>query len=80
MQIPLTLAVWLQSYQQCITAQNNVKQKDLISFFANISKSISATSDSFPNIHVTYKQAATLQPTVHCYILLNLKLGSQIVL
>ena len=50
MQAPLKLDIWLQSYEQFIKAENNIKQKNLNSFFANISKTLSATSDSFPLI------------------------------
>ena len=50
MQILLKFYIWLQSYEQFRNTQNNIKQKDLNSFFADISKTISATSDSFPLI------------------------------
>ena len=50
MQTPLELDIWLQSYEQFINTENNIKQRNLNSFFANISKTISATSDSFPLI------------------------------
>ena len=39
--------VLLQSYVQCITTENNIKQNNFTSCFVNISKTISATSDSF---------------------------------
>ena len=57
MQIPLKLDIRLQSYEQFINTQNNVKQNDFNSFFANISKTISATSDSFPLIlsHIVFR-------------------------
>ena len=33
--------IWLQGYEQFINTQNKAKQRDLNSFFANISKTIS---------------------------------------
>ena len=39
---------WLQSYELFFSAENNIIQKNLTSFFANISKTISAISASFP--------------------------------
>ena len=50
MQILLELDISLQSYEQYIDAENNVKQKNLNSFFVNISKTTPATSDSCPLI------------------------------
>ena len=50
MQTTLQLSVWLQSYKQSIDVENNIKQKNLDPFFANISKTILPTSDSFPLI------------------------------
>ena len=43
MHTPLELDIWLQTYEQFIKAENTMKQKDFKSFFANISKIISAT-------------------------------------
>ena len=34
----LKIDVWLQSYDQFISTEDNIKQKNLTSFFANISK------------------------------------------
>ena len=42
-QIPLELDIWLHSYEQFIKIENKVKQKNLNSFLANISKTIFAT-------------------------------------
>ena len=39
--------VWLQSYEGFDNAKNNMKQKQLNTVFANISKTTSPTSDSF---------------------------------
>ena len=50
MQTLSELEVWLQSYEQFISTKSNIKQKNLNSFFANISETIFATSDSFPLI------------------------------
>ena len=50
MQTPLKLDTWLQSYEEFVKAKNNIKQKNLKMFFANISETISPTSDSFPLI------------------------------
>ena len=44
------LNIWLQGYGQLNNAENNMKQKDMNSFFAIISKTIYATSDSIPLI------------------------------
>ena len=53
---PYELDVWLQSYEQFISAENNIKQKISTSFFANISKTISATSELIPLDHVAYTE------------------------
>ena len=45
--IRLELDIWLLSYEQCINVENNIQQRNLNSFFANISKTIFTTSDSF---------------------------------
>ena len=50
MQTTLWLDIWLQSYEQFIKAENNIKQKNLNTFLADISKTIFPTSDSFPLI------------------------------
>ena len=42
----LQLDIWLQSYEELVNAKNNIKQRNLTTVFANISKSISPTSDS----------------------------------
>ena len=55
MQTPLELDIWLQSYKQFINAENNIKQWNYNSFFVNISKTISETSDSFPHFQMTQK-------------------------
>ena len=49
--------IWLQSYKKFISIKNNVKQNNLTSFFANFSKTISPTSNSFLLImsHITIK-------------------------
>ena len=46
-QTSLKLDIWLQSYKQFVNTENNIKQKNLNTVFANISKTIFATSDSF---------------------------------
>ena len=57
MQTPLILDIRLKSYEQFINTQNNVKQKDLNSFFANISIAISATPDSRPwSCHIYFNE------------------------
>ena len=58
-QTPLVLNIWLQSCVRivCENSQNNIKQKNWDSFFANISNEISTTSDSLPLImpHISFK-------------------------
>ena len=44
---PLQLDNWLQSYEELVNAKNNIKQRNLNTVFANISKSIFPISDSF---------------------------------
>ena len=44
---PLQLDIWLQSYEEFVNAKNNIKQRNWNTVFANISKPISPTSDSF---------------------------------
>ena len=52
---PLQLDIWLQSYEGFDRAKNKIKQMNLNTVFANISKTTSPTSDSFlPLDHVTY--------------------------
>ena len=46
---------YIQSYEQFIRTKNNIKQKNLTSFFANIAITISPTSDSFLLIMSQYK-------------------------
>ena len=36
MQTPLEMDIYLQNYEQFISAENNIKQKNFISFFANM--------------------------------------------
>ena len=52
---PITIT-WLQSYEECVHAKNNIKQRNWNTVFANISKPISPTSDSFLLImsHICY--------------------------
>ena len=40
MQILLKFYIWLQSYEQFRNTQNNIKQKDLNSFFADLKNNI----------------------------------------
>ena len=47
MQTPLQLDIWLQSYEEFVNAKNNIKERNWNTVFANISKPISPTSDSF---------------------------------
>ena len=47
MQTPLQLDIWLQSYKDFFNAKNNIKQRNWNTIFANISKPLSPTSDSF---------------------------------
>ena len=47
MQTPLQLDIWLQSYEGFVNTKNNIKQRNLNTVFANISKTTSPTSDSF---------------------------------
>ena len=47
MQTPLQLDIWLQSYEGFDNTKNNMKQSNLNTVFANISKTTSPTSDSF---------------------------------
>ena len=47
MQTPLQLDIWLRSYERFDNAKNNIKQRNLNTVFANISKTTSPTSDSF---------------------------------
>ena len=57
-QTPLESDIWLQSHEQFINTENNIKQKNLNFFLANISKIISATSDSFH--FSTYQQCSRI--------------------
>ena len=50
MQTLLRLDIWIQSYSKFVNVKNNVKQENLNTVFANISKSLFPTSDSFPLI------------------------------
>ena len=43
----LQFDIWLQSYEGFDNAKNNMKQRNLNTFFANISEKTSPTSDSF---------------------------------
>ena len=52
MQTPFKLEIWLQSYDEFVNAQNNIKQKNLNTVLANISKSISDIQ-LIPLDHVT---------------------------
>ena len=47
MQTPLQFDIWLQSYVGFENAKNNIKQRNLNTVFANISKTTFPTSDSF---------------------------------
>ena len=47
---PLSSNLKMLCYEQFVSTENNIKQMNLNSFFANISKTIYATSDSFPLI------------------------------
>ena len=62
MQIPLELDIWLQSYDAFVNTKNNTQQKNLNTVFANISRTISPTSDSFPLImsHIWIHQFITV--------------------
>ena len=45
---PITIGyIWLQSYEGFVNAKNSIKQRNWHTVFANISKPISPTSDSF---------------------------------
>ena len=44
---PFQLNIWLQSYKEFVDAKNNIKQRNLKTVFAYISKTISPTSDLF---------------------------------
>ena len=46
MQTPLQLDIWLQSYDGFDNAKNNMKQRNLNTVFANITKTTSPTSNS----------------------------------
>ena len=65
MQTSFKLDIWLQSSEKCINDKNNKKQKNYNTVFANISKAISPTSDSFPLImsHITQIGSAFHQNT-----------------
>ena len=56
MQTPLQLDIWLQSYEEFVNGKNNIKQRNWNTVFANISKPLSPTSDSFLLImsHMTH--------------------------
>ena len=47
MQTPLQLDIWLQSYKGFYNAKYNMKQRNLNTVFASISKTTFPTSDSF---------------------------------
>ena len=47
MQTPLKLDIWLQSCEEFVNAKNNIEQRNLNPVFANISKTIWLTFDSF---------------------------------
>ena len=44
---PITIGIWLQSYEEYSNAKNNIKQWNLNTVFANDSQTIWPTSDSF---------------------------------
>ena len=46
-QIPVQLDIWVQSYEGFDNGKNNIKQRNLNSVLANISKTTLPTSDSF---------------------------------
>ena len=50
MQAPLQLDIWLQSYEGFDNAKNNIKQRNLNTVFANISKTTFPTSTQFFSI------------------------------
>ena len=54
MQTLLQLDIWLQSYEGFDNAKNNMKQRNLNTVFANISKTTFPISDFIPLDHVTY--------------------------
>ena len=47
---PLQLDIWIQSYEGFVNAKNNIKQRNLNTVFANISKRRLLESDSLPVI------------------------------
>ena len=57
---PLQLDNWLQIYEELVNAKNNIKQRNLNTVFANTSKSIFPTSDSFLLIMSQITLAATI--------------------
>ena len=64
MQTPFKLDIWLQSYERFDNAKNNMKEKNLKTVFANISKTTSRHR-LIPLDHVTYLHATlsiTLTP------------------
>ena len=71
MQTPLQLSIWLQSNKQSIIAENNIKQKNLDPFFANISKAIFPTSDSFLLImsHLDFVMLVKLAMLFDCMLI-----------
>ena len=54
MQTPLQLDIWLQSYEGFDNAKNNIKQRNLNTVFANISKTTSPTSQKQHRQHPTH--------------------------
>ena len=58
MQTPIQLDIWLQNYEGFDNTKNTMKQRNLNTVFANISKTTSPTSDSFLLImsHIDFKQ------------------------
>ena len=62
MQTLLRLYIWLQSYEGFVAAKNNIKERNLNTVFANISKITSPTSDSFLLImsHITIRSLSSI--------------------
>ena len=61
MQTPLKLDIWLQSKRN-LSMQDNIKQDNLNTIFASISKTISPTSDSFLLIMSHYEIVDEARP------------------
>ena len=60
MQTPFKWDIWLQSYEEFVNAKNKIKQKDLNTVLATISRPIFPDIRFIPLDHVTYVLVAPI--------------------